>query len=189
MALNITSSGEAKPWVKYNAKADKWFVKKEGADVDVEIGRPTFIADFDNIKTGWFLFMEGQAPNIVYDPSLTQPAPKPSETHKRGFEVMLFSETMFGGAVVMNGASMHICNAINEVYEVYEKDRDANKGMLPVVQCTGSTPQKDKFGTNYRPSFAIVKWVARPDGLGGSEKVDQSASVNEANVNASKSEF
>ena len=188
MPLNI-QSGESKPYVKYNAKADKWFVKKEGADQEEEIARPTFIADFDNIKTGWFLFMEGQAPNIVYDSNLTTPAAKPSEHHKRGFEVMLYSQQAFGGAVVMTGASMHICNAINEAYEVYEKDRDTNKGMLPVVQCTGSTPQKDKFGTNYRPSFSIVKWVARPDALGGSAKAETTAPAQQQPAPAAVGEF
>ena len=47
MPLNI-GSGNSKPFVKYNSKADKWFFPG-----DQEIGRPTFLVDFDNIATGY----------------------------------------------------------------------------------------------------------------------------------------
>lgn len=168
MALNIVQSGEFKPYVKYNAKAGRWYVKKD--DAEVEVPNPAFIADFDNIKTGWFLFLEGQAPNIVYDPSLTQPAQKPSDAHKRGFEVNLFSEKLFGGEVVMTAASMHVCNAMNDVYVQYESERSANAGKLPVIQCDGTTPMKDKMGTNYRPNLKLVKWVDRPAAFGAQKE-------------------
>ena len=48
--LNIGASGSIKPYVKFNAKADKWFAKGETGDV--EIGRPTFVADLANIAHG-----------------------------------------------------------------------------------------------------------------------------------------
>ena len=51
MPLNIGASGSIKPYAKYNSKADKWFTR--GDEGDVEIGRPTFVADFANIATGW----------------------------------------------------------------------------------------------------------------------------------------
>ena len=54
MSLNLGMSGDFKPYVKFNAKADKWFVPGENGDQ--EIGRPTFVADFRNIATGWLLF-------------------------------------------------------------------------------------------------------------------------------------
>ena len=48
----------ASRYCKYNAKADKWFVR--GADgEDVEIQRPTFVIDLDNIATGWLLLPRG----------------------------------------------------------------------------------------------------------------------------------
>ena len=38
MALNIGASGIIRPYVKYNAKSDKWFVRGEGGG-DLEIAR------------------------------------------------------------------------------------------------------------------------------------------------------
>jgi len=164
MGLNIGGTGgDFDPFAKYNAKAGRWYVK--GDDGEVEVQNPTFVADFANIKTGWFHFMEGQAPSRVYDESLSAPAKKPDENHKRGFEMRLFSEQSFGGVVQFGSVSMIVCNAVNELYNQYEADVPKNAGKLPVVQCTGTEAQKGKFGTNYKPVFSIVKWVERPAAL------------------------
>lgn len=171
MSLNIGGSGVVKPFCKYNAKADKWFVR--GADgEDAEIPRPTFVIDFDNIATGWLRFREGQAPERLMDPSLDQPAPSPGEGFKRGFVVMAFSPKFFGGAAEFASASIHLANAIKEIYAQYENDRAAHAGQLPVVSCTGSQTMKDRYGVNYRPTLQIVKWVDRPADLPAESPVD-----------------
>jgi hypothetical protein len=160
MPLNIGASGSIKPYAKYNSKADKWFAR--GDEGDVEIGRPTFVADFANIRTGWMCLREGQPPEKVIDLSLDRPAPSPGEGFKRGFVVMVFSQTFFGGAVELASASIHMGNAIREVYQAYEEQHGHHPGQLPVIACTGSEPMKDKYGTNYKPKLEIVKWVDRP---------------------------
>ena len=43
--------------------------------------------------------MEGQAPDVVYFPSLDSSVPKPSENHKLGVSLRLFSNNSFGGVV------------------------------------------------------------------------------------------
>ena len=122
MPLNIGASGSIKPYAKYNSKADKWFARGDAGDI--EIGRPTFVADLANICTGWMCLREGQPPEKVIDPSLDRVAPSPGEGFKRGFVVMVFSQTFFGGAVELASASIHMGNAIREVYQAYEEQRD-----------------------------------------------------------------
>lgn len=172
MGLNLaTQSGDFDPYVKYNAKAGRWYVKD--GDVEKEVQNPVFVADFEGIKTGWLYFREGSAPEKVFDPNLKEEAPKPDKTYtdsegktrdcfRRGFEVRLFSKASFGGVVVLNGASMHLNNAIGALYNQYEAGKASNPGALPVIKFVGSTPMKDKLGTNYRPDFVIDKWVPRP---------------------------
>lgn len=172
MGLNLaTQSGDFDPYVKYNAKAGRWYVKD--GEQEKEVQNPVFVADFEGIKTGWLYFREGSAPEKVFDPSLTQEAPKPDKTYvddkgntrdcfRRGFEVRLFSKSSFGGVVVLNGASMHLNNAIGALYDQYEAGKASNPGALPVIKFVGSTPMKDKMGTNYRPDFVVDKWVPRP---------------------------
>lgn len=196
MALNLGGGGDFLPYVKFNGKADKWFVRGEvnGANADIEIARPTFVADFKTIQTGWFYLKSGAAPQIIYDPSLATPAPKPAETfvddkgkvrdcYKRGFKLNLFSQQSFGGEglVEFTGASMHVCAAINEVYAQYEKDAAANPGKMPVVACTGSAAQKDKHGTNYKPVFSILKWVDTPTAFTAAPKAPAAANVSNTN--------
>ena len=115
---------------------------------------------------------EGMAPEKVMDPSLTQPAPSPGENFKRGFVLTIYSPKYFGGAVEFGGSSLHLANAIKDVYGEYEAGRAANPGKLPVIACTGSQAMKDKFGTNYRPTFALAKWVDRPAELPSVSPVD-----------------
>lgn len=171
MPLQIGGSGTVKPFCKYNAKSDKWFVRGAGGE-EVEIQRPTFVIDLDNIATGWFRFREGQAPERVIDPSLNQPAPSPGEEFKRGFAVMVFSPKFFGGAVEFGSASIHLSNAIKDIYAQYEAEKADHRDELPVIACTGSEPMKDRYGTNYRPTFTILQWVQRPADLPNRSPVD-----------------
>jgi hypothetical protein len=172
MPLNIGATGSIKAYVKFNAKADKWFAKGETGDI--EIGRPTFIADLENIVTGWLRFLEGQAPERVMDTSLDRAAPSPGNGFKRGFVLAVYSQKFFGGFAELSSASIHMGNAIREVYSVFEAERGSHPGQLPVIACTGSEPMKDRYGTNYRPKLEIVKWVDRPAELPDQSPVEPS---------------
>ncbi|HEX6011577.1 MAG TPA: hypothetical protein VFY87_07200 [Geminicoccaceae bacterium] len=170
MTLNIGGSGTLKPYAKYNSKADKWFARGENGDQ--EVGRPTFVADLPNIRTGWLRFQEGQAPERVIDPSLDRAAPSPGQGFKRGFVLTVFSQKFFGGAAELASASIHVGNAVREVYAAWLAQRDRHPGQLPVVACTGAEPMKDKHGTNYKPRLELVRWVERPAQLPDASPVE-----------------
>ncbi|MFN3349090.1 MAG: hypothetical protein ACK41X_09035 [Pseudorhodoplanes sp.] len=138
----------------------------------MEIARPMFLLDLKNIRTGWLRFREGQAPERLIDPSLDRTAPSPGEDFKRGFVVSAFSQKFFGGTVEFASASIHLSNAIRDIYAKFEEQQAKNGGKVPVVECTGSDPMKDKYGTNYRPRLEIVKWVDRPAELPDASPVD-----------------
>lgn len=154
------SSGDFVPYVKYNAKAGRWYVKKDGAEVEVE--KPVFVADFANIKKAWMFFMEGQAPNIEYFPTLEGNLEQPSTDHKLGLSVQLFSKEAFGGVVKLESSSSNTCSALSDLYEIYSTSKESEAGKLPVVKVTGTEAVKGAFGTNFKPTFEIEKWVDRP---------------------------
>lgn len=173
MGLDIgTTDGDFTPWVKYNAKAGRWYVKGETGDVEVQ--NPIFVTDFANIQTGWFYFSPGSAPERVMDASLTQRAPKPDRNYvdkttgktrdcfSRGFAVNLFSNDHFGGVVELSATSAILCGAIDDLYDLYEAAPESKQGMLPVVQFVQAEAITGKHGTNYKPVFSIVKWIPRP---------------------------
>ena len=196
MGLNIVTSNEDfKPFAKYNAKAGRWYksVDKE----DIEVKDPVFVADFANIKTGWFYLKAGQAPQIVIDPSLDVMADRPELTYtddkgkvrqcfNRGFTLDLFSEASFDGVVEISGTSKILNNAINAIYSEYEEGLKANAGKLPVISVEKTEAIKSDFGTNYAPTFKIEKWVDRPSAF--DESVDNTP-VSEPVAQAAGNEF
>lgn len=189
MALNIVqkeNTGSYDPYVKFNGKAGRWYIKNEAGE-EIEVTPTSFVADLENIKTGWMMFAAGLAPDKVYDTNLSTPAERPTPNHKRGFSLRLFSKSTFNGVVELSGSSMHICNSINDLYEAFEKSKEP--GKVPVVKFTGTSAMKDKQGTNYKPNFSIEKWIDRPAELDAVSAPAQSTPQASAPAASSVSEF
>ena len=161
--LNIGDSGNYHDIVKFNAKENRWYLRI--GDEESEIDTPTMAVDLANIATGHMLFLEGSAPNRLMDPSLDVEAPKPSDSHKRGFMVLCFSTKYLNGVAELSSSSMHLSKAIKELYAAFEEQRGEHPGKVPVVACTDTTAMKGKYGTNHKPTFEIVDWADRPEDL------------------------
>lgn len=160
---NPATGGNFKVYVKYNAKAGRFYTKEDKPEAD-EYEVTSFVAvfDMDNLKTGWFLFAPGVAPVKNMDPSLSEVAPKPGDGFKRGFELDVFSEKNLGGVREFASTAGAVIEAMNDLYDHWVAGHAANPGKLPVVKCVGVTPVTNKHGTNYRPQFEIVSWAERP---------------------------
>jgi len=156
------ASGDFTTFIKYDARSGRWHTKPEGGGDMYEIQNMTAVVDLENIKTGWFTFMEGAAPVKVFDPSLSEAAPKPSPDAKRGFQVMMFSDKNIGGLREFAATAGAVIEAMNSLYDLWEAGKAANPGKLPVVKCIKVTPIKSAKSTNYRPDFEIVSWADRP---------------------------
>ena len=165
MPLNLQprSSEDFTPYLKFNGKAGRWYVKTD-TGTEEEVTNLTAIFDLANIKTGWIQFAEGTAPDAIWDKDGTIP-PAPSPQHKRGFSVNVFSPKLLGGLREFSSSSNGAIIAIREIYDVFEQTHDPDKTMVPVVACESVTPVKSKFGTNYQPVLKIVKWVPRPQDM------------------------
>lgn len=157
-------SGEFVPYVKMNAKAGRFYTKDDEGN-EYEVTDFTAAFDMDNIQTGWFLYAPGVAPQITLDPSITQAAERPSDKHKRGFVVNVFSDKNLGGVREFSSTAGAVIEAINEVYDAWEAGKASNLGKTPIVKCTGVQGITGKHGTNYRPKLEIVAWADRPAAL------------------------
>ena len=150
-------------YVKYNAKAGRWYTKEDKQDAEeFEVTNMTAMFDMDNLKTGWFLFAAGVAPAKTFDPSLSQAATKPGEGYKRGFELQCYSEKNLLGVREFSSTAGVVIDAMNALYDQWIAGKAANPGKLPVVKCTRVTPVTNKHGTNYQPVLEIVQWADRP---------------------------
>ncbi len=167
MQSNTGGEGGFTVYVKYNAKAGRWYTKEDKPEgVEFEVQNFTAVFDMDSLRTGWFLFAAGVAPSKVFDPSLVEASAKPSDQHKRGFELDVFSEKNLGGKREFSSTAGVVIDAMNALYDHWQAGRESNPGKLPIVKCVGVQPVVGKHGTNYAPQLEITGWAARPVELG-----------------------
>jgi hypothetical protein len=163
-------------YVKYNAKAGRWYTKEDKPESsEYEVTNMTAVFDIANIRTGWFLFAAGVAPAKTYDPSLSEAAPKPGDGFKRGFELEVFSEKNLGGKREFSSTAGTVIESMNALYDGYMAAPESKAGKLPVVKCVGVHAITGKHGTNYQPQLEIVGWADRPSELGAAPAASPAA--------------
>jgi hypothetical protein len=161
-----SSDGDFKVFVSYNAKAGRWHTKKDGKDEpQFEVTDMTAVFDMPNIRTGWFKFSSGAAPEKVLDPSLSQATLNPGADFKRGFQVDLFSEKNLLGVREFSSTARIVFESMNNLFDAWMAAPESATGKLPVVRCSGVLPVTNKHGTNYQPTLEIVGWTDRPEAL------------------------
>ena len=169
MPLNLSvGDGDFTPYLKYNAKAGRFYAKVEGRTEEIEVEKPRLAFDMENIKTGWLFYQEGAGPEKVWDPSRTEAAPRPKgpQKWKRGFEVNVIGNDNIPsvgklGLREFSSTAGNVITAILQMYEVYEAEVAANPGKVPFFACIGVRPVAGHYGTNYEPLFQLKGWVER----------------------------
>jgi len=169
--LNLSvgsGDGDFSPYIKYNAKAGRFYVKAEDGSGEVEVVNPRLVFDLEHIKTGWIYYEEGSGPEKVWDSSRAQAAPKPAgpRKFKRGFEVMVFGPDVAPGAGKVglrefSSTATNCIAAILDMWGAYQAAAKTNAGKLPFFKCEGVAPISGKYGTNYEPKFKLIGWVER----------------------------
>lgn len=185
--MNASSGGgDFKVYVKYNAKAGRFYTREDKPEAeDYEVVNMTAVFDMENLKTGWFLFAPGVAPVKQINEDFMTWGPSPGGDFKQGFELDIFSEKNLGGLREFASTAGAVKEAMNELYDEWEKGKTANPGKLPVVKCEGVIAVTGKHGTNYKPQFQIAAWTDRPKELSGTAA---NSTTTQAPASAGKSE-
>jgi hypothetical protein len=165
MPLNLHN--DFTPHIRWMAQTSSW--RMSGSDGHEPVTWEHAIFDLANIQTGWGIFAEGQAPAPEWymDPSLEKQTPKPQDGRewRRGFKVLLFSDSAFGGVREFATTAVGAVRGILDLYEQYEAESGQHFNKVPVVQHVNSTPTRIGKGNTNVPNFKIVKWTDRPDAL------------------------
>lgn len=169
MPLNLSvGDGEFVPFIKYNAKAGRFYVKGADGGPEVEVEKPRLVFDMANIRTGWIYYADNAGPEKVWDPSHTEAAPRPNgpQKWKRGFEVTVVGADNIPGVGKLgvrefSSTAGNTIASILQMHAEYEAGMAANPGKVPFYVCTGVKPISGHYGTNYEPLFRLQGWVDR----------------------------
>jgi hypothetical protein len=166
MGFMQTASGDGgdfKVYVKYNAKAGRWYTKEDKPDAeDFEVTDMTAVFDFKSLKTGWFLFAPGVAPVKQLNDELRHWAVKPSPDFKQGFQIDVFSNKNLLGVREFASTAGAVIEAMNNVYDDYDTRRSRRRASCRSSNALAVKPIVSKHGTNYQPVLADRRMDDRP---------------------------
>jgi hypothetical protein len=170
LGINTETSGEFRPYLKYDARAGRFFRAKnkdanEQSDVDVTHNFAALM-DLEHIKIGWLHFPAGAAPHyVVQDISKGMPERPAGGQHKQGFVMNLM---LAGNQQVyeMSSSSKATVGSFNLLHDEYLAAPESKQGKLPIVSFVGTniieTSSSKGTTRNYQPVWKITGWVARP---------------------------
>lgn len=167
LGLNTESGGNFTPFVKFDARAGRWFRKDENGDVDIT-DNFSCVLDLEQIEAGWLLFAAGMAPNyLVQDINLGLPQKPEGKDWKQGFRVHVALPADLGGGIYeLASSAKALIGVVDRLHTEYVQAPQKAEGKLPVVKMSGTTvieTESPKGKTrNYAPNLSIIAWVARP---------------------------
>jgi hypothetical protein len=156
MNLNLSNSGGSGNYIRFSPQANAW------SNQDGEFQLEKFVFDYENLQTGWMLIATGVF-EFNADDSLGRKGAQPSPEHKRGFKAVFFNKSMGLAEFSANGAGANM--GLEGLWKQVQAQAGANVGKLPVVEYTGSRPEKVGKGSTRVPEFTVTGWVARPAAL------------------------
>ena len=158
MNLNLSNSGGGNGnYIRFSPQANAW------SNQDGEFILEKFVFDYENLQTGWMLIAVGIF-EFIPDATLGQKGAQPSADHKRGFKATFYNKTMGVAEFSANGAGANM--GIDALWKQIQAQSPVDHaGKLPVVQYTGSRPEKVGKGSTRVPEFNVTGWVARPAAL------------------------
>ena len=158
MNLNLSNSGGGSGnYIRFSPQLNAW------SNQDGEFTLEKFVFDYENLQTGWMLIAVGIF-EFIPDATLGQKGAQPSADHKRGFKATFYNKTMGVAEFSANGAGANM--GIDALWKQIQAQSPVDHaGKLPVVQYTGSRPEKVGKGSTRVPEFNVTGWVARPAAL------------------------
>jgi hypothetical protein len=176
--IDFGSSGSQGPFLTWQARASidgempaKSFVlRSQDGKAVVDNLKKGVVIDIDALKLGWCRSdgVAGQAPEWRWNASVARFEPSPGDGWKRGFSmpVALNKDDVCVWEQSQAGAFSALQNLFGGMAKTPGWGRP-NPGMLPVVRHVGETKIESKRGMTFSPILEIVKWVPRPECLGG----------------------
>lgn len=145
-------------FVRCNLPQNRWTLRNtENGEEPIDMTRGIAI-DIKNVVFGWLQIDTGIRDWQPW-PSPSQQIAKPSDQHKKGFEVNCWMADK--RSAQFSGNSYGLGTFIAKLYNTAEECPEFET-KVPVVKVTSTTPVAIGKGTSYDVGFTIDKWIDRP---------------------------
>lgn len=151
--LGLTGEGGGQ-YIRYNASTGTWNVDGN----QVQLGQ--FLVDPTSLKTGWGKIVAGTAPSWQWDTRPGVKGDQPSDEHKRGFSLQIYSKAIGQREWSTNSAGSN--KGLSAIWGAIADQSVANPGKVPVLKYTGSTVIAIGKGSTQVPNFTLEKWIEAP---------------------------
>jgi hypothetical protein len=151
--LGLTGEGGGQ-YIRYNASTGTWNVDGN----QVQLGQ--FLVDHSSLKTGWGKIVAGTAPSWQWDTRPGVKGDQPSDEHKRGFSLQIYSKAIGQREWSTNSAGSN--KGLSAIWGAIADQSRANPGKVPVLKYTGSTVVAIGKGSTQVPNFTLEKWIDPP---------------------------
>ena len=169
MPLNFVSEGGGGAFVRFSVEENIWLRSSEGGDLKEFDPSSGVLMDIANVQLGW-LKLSGGRDWVEWPDNNPTKAERPSDQHKQGFLVKMFSSKLFDDEPVRelctSQTGMNIF--IKKLYEECEGAPEFAEGKVPAI-AINKAKEKMKIGAGSTrvPPFEIKKWMDRPSELAG----------------------
>ena len=164
--LGLTG-GDGGSYIRYNASTGTWQVDGEA----IQMGQ--FLLDPNSLRTGWGKIVAGMGPDWSWDERPGVKGPQPSDEHKRGFSLQLYSKSFGQREWSTNSAGSN--KGLTAIWGEVSDQAAANPGKVPVLKFLGATPTSIGKGMTQVPNFKLEKWIDPPADFGTQGRVTVSA--------------
>ena len=165
MPLKLLNTSGGNAFVRYSIEDNMWLVSTpEGEPQDVTdaiMSNPIYV-DIANIQMGW-LKLTGGRDWVVWEDNDPAKTPKPSDAHKQGFSVQMYSKKVFGEDEPQREFNSSQVGMLEFVKKLYDELEDSfEDGKAAVVQLTGATRVKIGKGSSRIPTFKFMGMNTNP---------------------------
>jgi hypothetical protein len=161
MPISLRNSTSPFPYLGYGPQKDRWSVPDNGVAKEIDIIGKLIAMDPENGQIGWLSINNGTRDWHGF--AITDDLPeRPGPNYKLAFSLLVYAPKALGSPEIhemcaSTSAHNSFCEAL---YNGCESEFD--KGKIPIVKITGTTPRKVGKGSTADIHFEIVKWIERP---------------------------
>ena len=167
MPLTFINDTSGAAFVRFSVEDNEWLRSSETGDLVEFDPSSGVVIDIENVQLGW-LKLSGGRDWVEWPGNDPTKAPQPSDAHKQGFSVKMYSKKLFDDEPVrelctsQTGMNMFI----RKLHEECEATGNFKQGKVPAIKI-GKSKEKMKVGAGSTrvPPFEIVKWMDRPEEL------------------------